>query len=99
MPLYCYMITFLDWEDSEYCPIFHEKKFTEKEFHNLCKEAYENVKYSSKLKIKSEYAYAEDIADYLVKNHGFTLLEEKLITFNTNYIKTGIRRNNEEFWF
>lgn len=99
MPLYCYMITFYDWEDSEFCPIFHEKKYSEKEFNKLCKEAYEHVKYTSKLNEKYEYAYANAVADYLVKNHGFALLEEKLITFNTNDIKTGTRRNDEGFWF
>ena len=93
------MITFLDWEDSEFCPIFHEKKYTEKEFHNICKEAYEHVKYKSKSIKNYEYAYATAVADYLVKKYGFTLLEEKLITFNTNNIKTGTRRNNNDFWF
>lgn len=100
MPLYCYVITYDEWEDSEVCPIFHEKKYTEKEFHKLCKEAYEHEKYVSKLNPKHVYAYATKVADYLVKNYGFRLLEEKLITFNTNDVKTGTRRDDDEGnWF
>ena len=96
MPLYCYMITFYEWEDSEFCPIFHEKKFTEKEFHKLCKEAYEKTK---RVYTKSVVCYADDIAEYLIRNYGFTYLEKTLLAFNVNDVKTGTRRTDQENYF
>ena len=34
--LYCYMISYYNYSDSEFYPIFHEKKFTKQEFQDIC---------------------------------------------------------------
>lgn len=100
MSLYCYIITYHAWEDSQFCPVFHDKKFTKEEFDKLCKEAYEQLKHEDSLALGHYYAYAIEIANYLVENYGFKLLNEKLIVFNTNDVKTGTRRDDDEGnWF
>ena len=36
--LYCYMVSFYNYSDSEFLPIFHEKKFTKEEFQKISTE-------------------------------------------------------------
>lgn len=36
--LYCYMVSFYNYSDSEFIPIFHEKKYTKEEFQKICNE-------------------------------------------------------------
>lgn len=43
MALYCYMISIYAYSDSEYKPIFHENKYSKKEFENICKQIQEKI--------------------------------------------------------
>lgn len=82
------MVNYYEWESSEFIPIFHEKKFTEDEFLELCKTAYEKVKFTTSSWIPGKYmAYASDVAKWLVENKGFTFLNDSLLTFVTNDCK------------
>ena len=68
--LYCYMVSFYEYSDSEFIPIFHEQKYTKEEFQNICNEikakilkANENVwswQYPSKfIEYAEEYGFKE----------------------------------------
>lgn len=42
--LYCYMVSFYNYSDSEFLPIFHEKKYTKTEFQTICNEIKEKIR-------------------------------------------------------
>ena len=42
--LYCYMVSFYNYSDSEFLPIFHERKFTKKEFQDISNEIKQKIK-------------------------------------------------------
>lgn len=41
--LYCYMVSYYCYSDSEFLPIFHEKKYTKEEFQEICNEIKEKI--------------------------------------------------------
>lgn len=66
--LYCYMVSFYDWSSSEFAPIFHEKKFTEEEFQEICNEI--KLKVESNEDNKYDWEYPSTFLKY-AKEYGF----------------------------
>lgn len=66
--LYCYMVSFYNYSDSEFIPIFHEKKFTKKEFQEICNEI--QMKINDNENKKWTWEYPSTFVEY-AKEYGF----------------------------
>ena len=79
--LYCYMVSFYNYSDSEFIPIFHEKKFTKEEFQKICIEISDKIQENECKKWRWEYP--DTFAKY-AKEYGFQeidVLEVDTISF------------------
>ena len=86
--LYCYMVSFYNYSDSEFLPIFHERKYTKKEFQDIAKEKKKKIKDNEHK--KWDWSYPSTFLKY-AKEYGFKdidILEVDTINFKvTNYGK------------
>ena len=79
--LYCYMVSFYNYSDSEFLPIFHEKKFTKEEFQKICTEIANKIHENEHEKWR--WDYPDTFLEY-AKEHGFQdidVLEVNTISF------------------
>ena len=79
--LYCYMVSFYNYSDSEFQPIFHEKKFTKEEFQTICNEIHKKIKKNENN--KWTWDYPDTFIKY-AKEYGFhdiDVLEVDTINF------------------
>ena len=86
--LYCYMVSFYNYSDSEFLPIFHEKKFSKKEFQEICNKIKMKINDNENKKWTWDYPYT--FVKY-AKEYGFKdidVLEVDTIDFKvTTYGK------------
>lgn len=68
MPLYCYMISYYEYSDSEFLPLFHEQKFTRKEFHEICNKIFKEIEDNEDKKWK--WCYPSEFLKY-ARQYGF----------------------------
>ena len=66
--LYCYMVSFYNYSDSEFLPIFHEKKFTKEEFQRIATEIQKKIKDNETN--KWTWSYPDTFLEY-AKEYGF----------------------------
>ena len=79
--LYCYMVSFYNYSDSEFLPIFHERKFTKKEFQDIANEVKQKIKDNENN--KWDWDYPSTFLKY-AKEYGFKdidILEVDTINF------------------
>lgn len=79
--LYCYMVSFYNYSDSEFLPIFHERKFTKKEFQDIVNEIKQKIKDHEHS--KWDWTYPDTFLEY-AKEYGFKdidILEVDTISF------------------
>ena len=69
MALYCYMLSFYNYSDSEFVPVFHEKKFTKEEFQEICNKAFEQIRENEKKKWR--WSYPDKLLKVLTEDFGF----------------------------
>ena len=95
MPLYCYVITYYEWESQEHVPIFHERKFTKEEFERICRYAYVKTKNDWLKTHNYFYPNSDTVVEFLVKHYGFVKLDNTLVIFNVNDGKCGLRHDGD----
>ena len=66
--LYCYMVSFYEYSDSEFLPLFHEKKFTKEEFQEITNEIRKKIKNNENN--KWQWSYPATFIKY-AKEYGF----------------------------
>ena len=66
--LYCYMVSFYNYSDSEFLPIFHEKRFTKQEFQEICNEIKKKMRENQEN--QWAWAYPDTFLRY-AKEYGF----------------------------
>ena len=66
--LYCYMVSFYNWSDSDFRPIFHEEKFTKEEFQEICNEIKKKIENNEDNKY--EWGYPSTFMKY-AREYGF----------------------------
>ena len=66
--LYCYMVSFYEYSDSEFWPMFHEKKFTKEEFQEIANEIRKKIKNNENN--KWQWSYPSTFIKY-AKEYGF----------------------------
>lgn len=79
--LYCYMVSFYNYSDSEFLPIFHEKKFTKEEFQKISTEIAKKIQDNEHKKWR--WDYPSTFLKY-AKEYGFqyiNVLEVDTISF------------------
>ena len=75
MALYMYMISVYQWDDSEFTPIFHEKKYTANEFKDICNEIKKKI--DNEL---DELTFQEEFIKIAINEYGFKKLN--VLEFN-----------------
>ena len=69
MALYCYMLSFYDYSDSEFLLVFHEKKFTKEEFQEICNKVTKIIEENENKKWK--WNYPSEYLKVLIHEFGF----------------------------
>ena len=79
--LYCYMVSFYEYSDSSFQPIFHTKKYTKEEFQKICDEIKDKIRKAQE-NVWS-WQYPDRFIEY-AKEYGFQevpILEVETIDF------------------
>ena len=102
MVLYCYMVSRWDLEDNNILPVFHETKFTDLDFEEMCQYCYDDVLMN---KVHDRFTgelivTPKDIIDVLCRKFGFSLLNRKVLNYTVESYNVGSRNDgdvNNEF--
>ena len=95
MNMYCYILTYWDYEDSMLLPIFHENKYSVEEFDKICQQAKEKAKSPRDYNNRKEYSIYE-LYHVLIDEYGFKSLNNKVMSFNLNDCKTKLLKEDAE---
>lgn len=92
--MYCYILTYWNYEDSMLLPIFHENKYSLEEFDKICQDAKEKAKSLHDYDTKEYSIYA--LYHVLIEEYGFKSLNDKVLSFNINDNQTNLLKDDYE---
>ena len=93
--MYCYILTYWNYEDSMLLPIFSENNYSMEEFNQICQEAKEKSKKLNSLSYEDEYSIY-GLYHTLIDEYSFKSLDDKVLSFNINDEKTSLLKDDSE---